>query len=190
MGDLGAPLVILWSYLSDFPFFFPFTSSLVRPKRILRKLALVFVERSLGFRVPKLLLAIGELLPGETNDCGERAVVGLDLGRHMVAFDERGTEQNKSVGWARNMILRLLLTVACTTRRGAVIGRRENYILARRGIDKRWRSLIEGHRGDGWYEGDTLYPCGRRLDWKSPYERIDCEPKIQLPSLLMQYSMI
>lgn len=178
--------MILWSYLSDLPFFVPFTSSLVWPKRILGELALVFVERSLGFRTPKLPLAIGKALPGETNNFGEGAVVGLNLGRNMIALDERGAKQDESIRRARNMILRLLLTMASPTRRGAIVGRREKDIFARRGIDKRWRPLIKSHRSDGRCEYENLRVNGRRLDRKSPDKLITCRSKSASPSSTVQ----
>jgi hypothetical protein len=104
----------------------------------------------------------------------------------MIALDERGAKQNKSVGWARNMILGLFLTVTGPTRRDAVVGRREKDIFARRGIDEWRRSIIKSHRGDGGCECNIIHLCGGSLNWKSPDELVNCRTKSVSPYLAVQ----
>lgn len=52
----------------------------------------MLVQRGLGLRMPDLALVVGEILPRQTNDLGERAVVCLDFRGDVLTFDERGAE--------------------------------------------------------------------------------------------------
>ena len=75
-------------------------------KRVLGELALVLLERGLDLGVPHLALLVRQILP---NDLGERAVVGLDRGRDVLALDERGAEEDEGIGRTGDVVVRLLL---------------------------------------------------------------------------------
>ena len=146
LGNLLAPLEVLWADLSDLALLRATTLGVQGAKRVLGELALVLLESGLGLGMPHLPLLVRQILPGEANDLGERAVVGLDLGRDVLALDERGAEENEGIGRTRDVVVRLLLAVARATRRGTVVGRREELGLAD-GLRRRGR-VIERDRGD------------------------------------------
>jgi len=70
--------------------------------------------------MPEKPLLVRKVLPSETDDFREGAVVGLDLSRDVLAFDEGGAEEDERIRGARNVILRLLLAVGDLARRGSV----------------------------------------------------------------------
>lgn len=49
---------------------------------------------------------MGKLLPSETNDLGESAVVCLNTACYTLAFDEGRAEKDKGIGRAGDMIWR------------------------------------------------------------------------------------
>lgn len=125
----------------------------------------MFLERYLGLCMPDLPLLRWEVLPGEPDDFRQCAVIGLDVGGHMLVLDERGPEEDERVGRARDVVLWLLLSVTTApSRRRCVLGGREEHARARRLL---WRRrVVERHRGHRGRERDTL---GRgRIDWRSP----------------------
>lgn len=85
----------------------------------------MLVESSFSFGMPDLTLLVRQILPSETDDLGESAVVGLDLGGDMLTLDERGAEEDKGVGRTRDMVFGLLFAMSGTTARGAFGGGRE-----------------------------------------------------------------
>ena len=87
--DLCASLHILWLYFPNFSFLRPSLALRMRwPEGILRPLLPVFLQCLLRLRVPNLTFIMGHILPRETNDLRQRAVVGFDLSRDMLVFDE------------------------------------------------------------------------------------------------------
>ena len=82
----------------------------------------MILERGFGFGMPRLALLVRQILPGEPDDLGERAMVGHNLGRNVVALDEQGAV---GIGWTGNVAVRPLLTVARATMSGTIVGRRE-----------------------------------------------------------------
>ena len=88
---LSYPAFLLLSLVSD------------RAERILRPFALVFLLRLLGLEVPGPALVVRKVLPGHTDDLGERAMVRLDLGGDVLTFDKRRTEEDERVGRARDI---------------------------------------------------------------------------------------
>ena len=120
----------------------------------------MLVESGFGFGMPDLTLLVRQILPGKTNDLGERAVVRLDLSRHVLALDERRAEEDEGIGWAGDMVLRLLLAVSRTTPGWAIGWRGEEDSLSSSVFDEHgW--LVVCHGGDIGGEGDAL--MGGRL---------------------------
>ena len=113
---------------------------------ILRELALVLLERDLGLRVPDLALLVRKILPGETDDLGQCAVIGLDLGGDMLVLDEGGAEEDEGVRGAGNMVLGLLLRVRGAAGSSAAFARGEEKRL-RVGL-RRTRGIVERAGGD------------------------------------------
>ena len=110
---LGASGMILRSDLSHFPFLCWQSSWLIvnRLESIRRELAFVIVERNLSSRVPNLALFVGKILPGKANDFRKGTVVGLDLRRDMLTFNEGGTKENECIGRSWYMVYGLFSAV-------------------------------------------------------------------------------
>lgn len=126
-----------------------------RAKRILRELAFVLLKSRFGLGVPYLTLVVGKVLPSETDDLRQSAVICLDLRRNVLAFDERGAEEYEGIRRPWYMVLGFLLTMSRTTRSGAVVGRREEVGFA--GDLERRRRIIESH---GCYIGSECEALG------------------------------
>ncbi len=120
LGDLGTSFDVLGLHFANFAFLRgrTFRFRLHRPKSILRELALVLVERLLRLEMPDLSLLLGHVRPRQADDLRKSRVISLDLGRNMLALDERGTKQDKSIRWPGNMVLGFLFGVRLTSRRG------------------------------------------------------------------------
>ena len=63
----------------------------------------MFFQRGLGLGVPDLALLVREVLPGETDDLGQGAMVGLDLGGDVLVLDEGRAEEDEGVARARDV---------------------------------------------------------------------------------------
>jgi hypothetical protein len=137
--------MVLRPHLSNFAFFGALAPPLIRPEGILRELALVLGERGLGLCMPDPTLVIRKVLPCEADDFGEGAVVCFDLGRNVLALDERRAEQDEGIGRARDVILRLLLAVGRSARGGTIIGRGEEDIFGKGRINEGRGTLIKSH---------------------------------------------
>jgi len=74
-----------------------------RTECVLRPFALVLLLCLLGLEVPGPALVVRKVLPGHTDDLGERAVVRLHLRGDVLTFDKRRTEEDKRVGRARDI---------------------------------------------------------------------------------------
>ena len=128
---------------------------------VLQPSALVFLLRLLGFDMPGLAFVVRKVLPGHTNDLGERAVVGLNLGGDMLALDERRTEEDERVGWAGDVP-----RAFPASRLGVIVG--ERFLLRREdvcgcGLKRRGSIVSEGGRRDVGSELDCLQ--GRLYRW-------------------------
>jgi len=99
----------------------------------------MLLESGLGLCVPDLTLFVREVLPGEADDLGESAVVCLDLRGDVLTLNERRSEENESVGRARDVVLWLLLAMSRTTAGGTLVGRREE--------DRFGRGVVDEDRG-------------------------------------------
>lgn len=125
-----------------------------RAECILRPFALVFLLRLLSLEVPGPALVVRKVLPGHTNDLGERAMVRLDLGGDVLTFDKRRTEEDERVGRARD-----IARAFPTPRLGVIVGiglflRRED--VGGRGLE-RWRTVVrESGRCNVGSELDSL----------------------------------
>lgn len=120
LGYLLAALEILGLDLSHLSFLGrTLALGVERTEGVLGELAPVLLERGLGLVVPDLALVVGEVLPGEADDLGQGAVVGLDGGGDVLGFDEGGAEEDEGVRRAGDVVLGLLLGVC-----GAARGRR------------------------------------------------------------------
>lgn len=73
--------------------------------------AFVLLERNFGTRVPNLALFVREIFPGEANDLREGTVVGLDLRRDMLTFNEGGAKKNECIGRTWYVVYGLLSAV-------------------------------------------------------------------------------
>ena len=60
----------------------------IRAEGIPRELASVFLLGDSRFLVPDLTLLFGQILPGQSNNLGQRAVIGLDVGRDVLTADK------------------------------------------------------------------------------------------------------
>jgi hypothetical protein len=87
-SDLGASREILRPNFSDFPLLGRFPLGMRWTKCILGKLSLVLIQGSLGLSVPYLTFIMGKVLPSETNDLRQSAVICLDLGGNVLALNE------------------------------------------------------------------------------------------------------
>lgn len=91
-------------------------------------------------------------------------MIGLYLRGDVLTLDERRSEEDESIGRARDMVLRLLLAVGRTPT-GRTFGRRgEEDRLGWRIVDKR-RRLVVSNGCDICSKGDTLVRldrCGPR----------------------------
>jgi hypothetical protein len=150
LRNLLAPLDVLWAHLPDLALLRATTLGVQGAKSVLREFALVLLESGLGLCMPNLSLLVRQVLPGEADDLGERAVVGFDLSRDMLALDERGTEEDERVGRTGDVVLWLLLAVCRATGSGTVVRRREELRLAD-GV-RHWGWVVERDRGDVWSE--------------------------------------
>ena len=110
---LGASGMVLWSDLSHFPFLCWKSSRLTmnRLESIRREFAFVIVERDLSSRMPNLALFVGKIFPGKANDLRESAVVGLNLRRDVLTFNEGGTKENECIGRSWYVVYGLLSAV-------------------------------------------------------------------------------
>lgn len=77
----------------------------------------MFLEGDLRLCMPDLTFLRREVLPGESNDLGECAVVRLDVGRNVLVLDKRGPEEDKRIGRPGNVVLWLLLCVTTSASR-------------------------------------------------------------------------
>ena len=127
--------------------------------------ALVFLLRLLGLEVPGLAFVVGKILPGHTDDLGERAMVGLDLGGNVLTLDERRPEEDECVGRTGDIPRALP-----APRLGVIVG--EWLLLGREdigggGLERRRRIVGEGGGGDVGSELDCLQ---RRLYRRGPFQ--------------------
>lgn len=77
-----------------------------RAERVLGEAALVLGQGALRLRLPDLALLEAEVVPHHADDLGQRAVVALDAGRHVLRLDERRAEEDERVGRARDVLRR------------------------------------------------------------------------------------
>jgi hypothetical protein len=87
-SDLGASREILRPNFSDFPLLRWFPLGMQWAERILGELTLMLLKSRLGLSVPYLALVVRKVLPSETNDLRQSAVICLDLGGNVLALDE------------------------------------------------------------------------------------------------------
>jgi hypothetical protein len=83
----------------------------------------VLLQCSLGLGVPYLTLIVREVLPSESDDLRKSAVIGLNLGRHMLAFNKRGAEKYEGVWRSGYVVLWFFLAMSRATRSGVVARR-------------------------------------------------------------------
>lgn len=57
----------------------------------------MFVQRNLGSSMPNLALFVGKIFPGKADDLGQSTVVGFNLRRDVLVFNERRTEENECI---------------------------------------------------------------------------------------------
>lgn len=90
LGDLLATLRVLRAHLAHLSLLRRVRRRRLRlgPEGVAGILGLVLVEHRLGLVEPDLLLGGRKHAPGVADDLRERAVVGLDGGRDVVAFNE------------------------------------------------------------------------------------------------------
>lgn len=159
LGDLLASLDVLQA---DFPHLAllrrsPFRFRMQRSERVRGELALVLIERDLGLGVPDLALLVREVLPGESDDLRQRAVVRLDVGGDVLVFDEGGSEEDECVRRTGDVVLRLLLRVArggTTAGKRIIAGREEGGLEI--AVDRAGR-IVERPGSDVRGEGDHLH---------------------------------
>lgn len=89
-----------------------------RAERVLGEAALVLGQGALRLRLPDLALLEAEVVPHHANDLGQRAVVALDAGRHVLRLDEGRAEEDECVGRARDVLRRDAPVVFCVFGRG------------------------------------------------------------------------
>lgn len=128
LRDLGATLHVFWTHFPHFALLGIGAATAARAalgldmrgtEGVIGELALVLGLGHLGFAVPELAFLMWHVLPGESYDLRKRAVVRLDLRGDVPTLNERGAEEDKSIGGTRDVVIRLLLPVswlfgACT----------------------------------------------------------------------------
>jgi len=88
LGYFRTPLQILGKDFSDGPLaWFAFALG-IRAERVTRELASVLLFSDSRLLVPDLTLFFGQVLPGQSDDLGQRTVVGLYLGGDMLTADK------------------------------------------------------------------------------------------------------
>ena len=117
--------------------------------------------------MPEKPLLIREIFPSETDDFREGAVIGLDLARDVLPFDEGGAEEDERIRGAWNMIFRLLLAVGSLARGGCVflVGGTEDEVA----IDQRRGPIIKIDRRRIRQESNSVGINIGRFDRNSPY---------------------
>src|ERR1700761_5478075 len=101
--------------------------------------------------MPELTLLMWHVLPGETDDLGQRGVVRLNLCGNVSTLDKRRAEEYKSIRWARDVVFRFFLPVSWLPWRCAIWGRWE------KGLCALFEGLLrERTRGDGRSKGDLV----------------------------------
>lgn len=75
-------------------------------------------QGALRLRLPDLALLEAEVVPHHADDLGQRAVVALDAGRHVLRLDEGRAEEDERVGRARDVLRRDAPVVFCVFGRG------------------------------------------------------------------------
>jgi hypothetical protein len=117
-GDLFTPFEILRAYL---PHLSLLRRSTVLPpapattavplvgvhgsKGVFGELAFVLVEGGSSLVVPDLTFVVREVLPCESDDLGEGAVVRFDVRRDVLGFDEGGAEEDEGVWGSRDVVV-------------------------------------------------------------------------------------
>lgn len=118
LGNFGTPFEILWFDFAHLAlprrsFAFPTALSLRFTLRgtecVLGELSPMLGECVPGLDMPGLTFILRQVLPRHTDNLGQGRVIGLDLCRHVLALDEGRTEEDERIGWAGDMVLRLLL---------------------------------------------------------------------------------
>ena len=122
LGNLGAALHVLGAHFSYLALLRAGSAAVAatralgfdvrRTEGVIGELALVLGLGDFGFAVPELTLLVGHVLPSEADDLRQRAVVRLDLRGDVPTLDKRGTEQDEGIGRARDVVIRLLLSVS------------------------------------------------------------------------------
>ena len=119
LGNLGTSLHILWLYLPYLSFLrTPLGLGMRWSEGVLWPPLLMILESLLRLCVPLLAFVMGHVLPRQTDNLGQRAVICFNLGRDMLALNKRRSEQDERVGWARDVVFSALFAV-CRTSRGA-----------------------------------------------------------------------
>jgi hypothetical protein len=112
----------------------------------------VLLQSSFGLGMPNLPLVVRQVLPSETDNLRQSAVIRFDLGGDVLTLNERRPEEYKGIGRTGYVVLRFLLAVCRTARYRAIIGRGEEDCFAR-GINH-GRRVIEGHGSDVGRKGN------------------------------------
>lgn len=93
----------------SFPTAFTLRFALRRPKSVLGELSPVLRECDPSLEVPSLTFVLRKTLPCHANNLGQGRMVRFNLGRHVLALDERRTEEDEGIRRTGDVVFRFLL---------------------------------------------------------------------------------
>lgn len=97
------------SLLLSLPASFTLRFALRRSKSVFGELSPMLRECRPSLEMPSLTFVLWETLPCHPDNLGQGRMVRLDLRRHVLALDERRTEEDERIGGTGDVVFRFLL---------------------------------------------------------------------------------
>lgn len=128
--DLRAALEILGldfahlafdSFLLSLPTTLTLRFALRRSKSVFGELSPMLRKCRPSLEMPSLTFILWETLPRHTDNLGQGRMVRLDLRRHVLALDERRTEEDECIGGTGDVVFRFLLRMRSPSGAGRAV---------------------------------------------------------------------